>query len=81
MTTQEDVRRWLKEAQERKAKFMIVVVDTFDYEDYPVFCLTEEECNEKYHNPGQMQRIMEVYDLSLDIEKQINEVRAFHPPK
>lgn len=80
MTTQEDVKRWLNEAKERKAKFMIVVVDTFDYEDYPVFCLTAEECLEKSRNPGQMQRIMEVYDLSLDLDTQVNERRAYHLP-
>jgi len=80
-TTQEDIRRWLASAKKEKAKFMIVVCDTFDYEDYPVNCMTAEECLDKYNNPGSMQRVMEVYDLSKDLEKQLNEGRSFNLPK
>lgn len=79
--TQEDIRRWLKQAKEKNAKFVVVLVDTWDYEDYPVYCKTNEECRDTYNNPREMQRVMEVYDMSLDIEMQLNERRAFHLPK
>jgi hypothetical protein len=77
-TTVQDIRRWLARADEDD-EFMVVVCDTFDYEDYPVFC-TASECIERVEDPGSMQRVMEVYDLSMDLEAQLRERRAWHPP-
>ena len=79
-TTQDDIRRWFKATKKEGGKFMIVMCDTFDYDDYPVTCMTAEECWQKYNNPGSMQTVMEVYDLSKDMEKQINEGRSFNLP-
>jgi hypothetical protein len=79
--TQDDIKRWLESAKKEKAKYMIVMCDTFNWEDYPVNCKTAKECTEKYNNPGSMQKVMEVYDLSLNLEKQINEGRSFNLPK
>jgi len=56
---------------------MLVVVDTFDYGNYPVFTDSVHEAIEKYQ-AASMQRIMEVYDLSLDLDKQLNEHRAWN---
>ncbi len=60
---------------------MIVVCDTFSWKDYPVFC-SEAEFNEKHreHSDVNMQRVMEVYDLSMNREHQLAESRAFHYP-
>jgi hypothetical protein len=81
--TREDVQLWLKQAVEQGAKYMIVVCDTYDYEDYPVYCEDAKECHEKYaeYNGKSMQTIMEVYDLSLSLDVQLNERRAHHMPK
>jgi hypothetical protein len=51
---------------------MIVVCDTFDHEDYPVYAFGPEDCWGKYrsHDGVNMQRIMEVYDLNLAWSKQ-----------
>jgi hypothetical protein len=46
---------------------MIVVCDTFNYDDYPVFTTTDSACLERYKNPGEMQRVMEVYDPRYSI--------------
>jgi hypothetical protein len=81
MATQNDIRRWLIDAKNKNIKYLIVVCDTFDHVDYPVNCMTDEECLEKYSNPGDMQRIMEVYDLNMDIESQLNQNRVFNLPK
>ena len=61
----QDLKRWFAAGVEAKASHMIVVCDTFDYEDYPVYAgldnfwrLYDE------HDGKNMQRIMEVYDLS-----------------
>lgn len=79
--TQNDIRRWLNEAKNKDAKYLIVVCDTWDYEDYPVYCMDSEECLDRYNNPGDMQRVMEVYDMEMDIETQLNQNRVFNLPK
>jgi hypothetical protein len=76
----EELSQYVEIWKESNRRFMIIVCDTFDYEDYPVFC-DEEKCLEKVENPGEMQKIMEVYDNQLDIDSQINEYRAYHLPK
>lgn len=79
-TTRQDIKRWLNEAKEMGATHVIVVCDTFDYEDYPVFVKPGENVMEKYaeHDGKNMEKIMEVYSLKKDIEAQLNERRAFH---
>lgn len=78
MTTQAQIAAWFDRGVEQGASHMLVVVDTFDYEDYPVFTKTVEEARGRYTQPGEMQRVMEVYNLSMDKEKQLNEGRAFN---
>ena len=59
---------------------MLVVCDLFDYEDYPVVVMPHEELAsvaKRYHGPN-MQKVMECYDLSLPIEDQLKELRAWH---
>ena len=80
-TTREDIKEWLMRAKKEKAKYMIIVCDTFDWDDYPVNCKTAEECKEKIANPGSMQKVMECYDLKMNIEDQLNEDRAHNEPK
>ena len=79
-TTQSDIRRWLNEAKKMKATHVIVVCDTFDWEDYPVYVASNEDVRKKYveYNGPNMQRVMEVYSLGMDIERQLNETWAFH---
>jgi hypothetical protein len=79
MTTQEDIREWFREGILRNCSHMIVVCDSFDYEDYPVYVEREQICQtvyEKYCNQP-MQRVMEIYDLDEDMEPQIKEKRAW----
>ena len=59
---------------------MIVVCDTFSYDDYPVYVEPTEDVRKKaakFNGPN-MQRVMEVYSLSMDMETQMLETRAFH---
>jgi hypothetical protein len=80
MTTQDDIREWLKRGVKEKQTHVIVVCDTYDHEDYPVFVGKDKDVREiaaKYQGQN-MQRIMEVYNLSLPLEDQLKEVRAFH---
>ena len=83
-TTKEDIRAWLKDGLAQGSKYMMVFCDTFDCDDYPVYCKDVAEFWEKYSEPMytsiNMQKLMEVYDLSLDIETQLDEARACHYP-
>lgn len=64
-TTVEDIRRWLENAPEG-THHMLVVCDTFDYDDYPVYVKGDEDVHKAAaKNDGQnMQRLMEVYSLT-----------------
>ena len=78
--TREDISRWLAEGKREKATHMIVVCDTYDWEDYPVFVSPQENVREIYsdYNGKEMQRVMEVYSLKKDTESQLNEHRSFN---
>ena len=77
-----DIKGYVARAQKEGAAYLIVACDTYDYENYPVFVKTDDEFWAEYRRiaGGSMQKVDEVYDLSLDILKQIRERRAFRPP-
>ena len=80
MTTQDDIRGWFERGQEQKATHMIVVCDTFSYEDYPVYVSESEDVRKKVdeYKGKNMQKIMEVYNLSMDVEEQMSQGRSFN---
>lgn len=82
-TSREMLSDWFDEGIKNSQKYMIVVCDTYDYEDYPVYADSDSEYEEKQkkYTINNMQTIMEVYDLSLRKTAQLNEVRAFNGPK
>lgn len=81
-TSKTMIREWLEEAKKAGATHMLVVCDTFDYEDYPSNVMPHEsvEAKIKYYNGASMQSIMEVYSLTgkHSIESQLGEGRAYH---
>ena len=76
--TKQDIRQWFLDGVELHATHMIVVCDTYDYEDYPVYVMPDDDVRkiEAKHqlSAGNMQRVMEVYNLSLDREEQLNHI-------
>lgn len=79
-TTKADIEGWLVSAKEEKATHLIVVCDSFDYEDYPVYVLKGQDVRkvvESYHGKN-MQRVMEVYNLSKPLKAQLAEERAYN---
>jgi hypothetical protein len=78
--SKDDIKRWLASAREEGATHMIVVCDTYDYEDYPCSVMSNEDVHERvsYFRDQAMQRVMEVYSMALDDESQLNEHRAFN---
>jgi hypothetical protein len=75
--SKQDIREWFDKGVARKATHMLVICDTFDHEDYPVYVTSKEDARKRYQNPGAMERVMEVYNLSKDREQQLNKVRCF----
>ncbi|QQR76930.1 hypothetical protein IPJ63_01560 [Candidatus Nomurabacteria bacterium] len=79
-TTKNEIREWFLRGIEQGATHLVVVCDTFDHDDYPVFVESNENVKEveSEYNGKNMQKVMEVYNLSKDMESQLNEFRAFN---
>lgn len=78
-TTKEEIRSWLLSGIKRNSTHVIIAVDTWDYEDYPVFVSKIENIQEKINSfDNKQDRIMEVYKLSMDIEEQLNQHRVWN---
>lgn len=76
-TTKEEIRQWLEEGKTIGATHVIVVCDTCDWEDYPVFVSSNQNVNKVIPAyKKDMQKVMEVYRLDQDIEKQLSQYRA-----
>jgi hypothetical protein len=68
--TKQDVDNWIKRAKSEGYKYIISVCDTWDYDDYPVFCKDELEMEKEKikHNNVNMQRINEIIKIDNDID-------------
>jgi hypothetical protein len=76
MTDRAQITTWFQDGVEQRATHMIVVCDTFDWEDYPVYVPEGVDVRgviPKYQlSAGNMQKVMEVYDLRQDMAEQVN---------
>lgn len=77
-TTKQDISEWFDRGVKDGQSHMIIVCDTFDYCDYPSYAKTKEQAENILKTPGEMQRVMEVYNLSMDKEKQLNTFRVWN---
>lgn len=59
---------------------MIVVCDTFDYEDYPVYVTRAEDVIERkrHYESAPMSRVVEIYSTKYSRAGQMAEFRAWH---
>ncbi len=65
--TRQDVDRWILTAHLQKKRYIISVCDTFDHDDYPVYCRDKREVLEKYPDyTRNMQRINEIIRVNED---------------
>lgn len=79
-TTMDDIKRWFLEGKKEKATHLIVVCDTFDYEDYPVYVKEGQDPKKRVTaiNGQSMQKVMEVYNLSQDMDTQLKTRRNWN---
>jgi len=61
-----EISDWFDRGVTDEQSFMLVVCDTFDYENYPVYVATVDEAREIKDSPGNMQKVMEIYNLHAD---------------
>jgi len=74
------LKLWFEAGIYNKATHMIVVTDTFSWEDYPVYVSEQENVHEiaKKYNYKNMQKVTEVYNLSMTWEEQSGHQRVFN---
>lgn len=79
-TSRAEISEWFDQGVKQGSTHMIVVCDTYDWDDYPVYVSKDEDCRKKAesYNGKDMQRVMEVYSMAVDKESQMAEHRAFH---
>lgn len=72
--SREDIRDWFRAGVQQGATHMLVMCDTFDWSDYPVFVQPDQDVrtivNER--NGNNMQQLMEVYDLKQSETSQVD---------
>ncbi len=75
----EDIRGWLRCGKHKGATHVIIVCDTFDWTDYPVYVMSGMSVEKQLKRNGKnMQQVMEVYNLALPLDPQLDEHRAWH---
>lgn len=65
MITNVEKQRWIKEGKKKKARAILIVCDTFSYEDYPVYVSKNENVStvRARYDGVNMQRVQEVVML------------------
>lgn len=78
--TKEDIEFWLSVAVIKEATHLIVAVDTYDHENYPVYVSKNKKLKEEIEriSRSSLQSIDEVYNMSLDTNKQLKQYRAMN---
>lgn len=75
--TKADISSWFDRGLASGATHMVVVCDTYDWEDYPVYCYSEKEARKNSNDYSNMKKPMECYKLSDPKEEQLNERRCW----
>lgn len=85
MTTRAVIAAWFDEGVARSASHMLVVCDTFNYENFPIYVETAgkvcDRVHEVEHGETKMLRLVEIYDLCADRDAQLGEMWALHLPR
>ena len=75
-----DLIGWFQRGVKQGATHVIVVCDTYDWEDYPVYVTSDQNVleEEKKYAGVNMQKVMEVYNRAMSMGAQMAERRAFN---
>lgn len=78
--TKEDISKWFDAGVKKDATHLIVVCDTFEHCDYPVFVTIDQDIFKERRDIDEMdmQSVMEVYNLTMDKSGQLAEKRSLN---
>ena len=84
--TRQDIQGWLDRGKEEGRTHLIVVTDTYDHDNYPVYVSPHHDVYEieKEYNGKNMQHVEEIYWLAGDLDEQIKRrprCKEYGPPK
>lgn len=75
--TRQEIKEWLEEAKRKGSTHLIVACDTFDYDNYPIYISPQQDGVKEFEAIfDESTTVDEVYNLSMDIEAQLKEIRA-----
>ena len=69
--TEQDKADWIREGLEKGANYLLIVCDTFSYEDYPVFATTYNIRKKTAEFSKDMQMIHETINLKAMSERKL----------
>lgn len=77
-TTVEMLGQWFDRGLFLNSTHMIIVCDEYDYDNYPVYVSLDESAYEvaEAYDKKSMQRVVEVYNLAMDKNEQLAQVRV-----
>jgi len=79
LATKADHKKWLKEGAKQGASHMFVVFNIVNGDDKPYYVWNRESKFMYANIHGRDNNtVSEVYDYSIDLESQLDELRAFH---
>lgn len=81
-----EIRLILKDADKEKYSHVLICVDSWDYDYFSEYVKRKDDIDDFIENfykehEGGMIRVVEIYNLDLDINKQLNEPRSYHREK
>lgn len=77
--TKDDLRRWFQAGSAYEDNtHMVVLCDTIDWSDQPVYVTSKERALEYMSHCPDGYKVMEVYNLKRDMEEQMAAYRAWY---
>jgi len=79
-SSKKDIEVWFDQGVKQDDTHMIIICDTFDWSDYPIYVKKGQKVEEivDLQNGNNMQKVVEVYDLKQDKMEQINQKVAMN---
>ncbi len=78
--TRKYIELWLDKAREKGATHLIVALDRYHYNNYPVYVSSNEDVITEINRieSSSLQGIDEVYNMSMDIDEQLSQERVYN---
>ncbi len=80
MASRDRISKWFDRGVKENFTHLIVVTDTFEYSDYPVYVEEGSDVRKMVESVDakSMQKVTEVYHLASDRDQQLDQSRAYN---